>query len=235
MRPIWRSKIQRLLRHLGYDLHRLEPNLADFLKSRSIDTVLDVGANIGQFASRLRAAGYRGLISSFEPSSQPFEALAKTAASDPKWQVYQFGLGDKTATVPIHISRKSTYNSLIRVTSTAAVHDPFSEQVSTETVPLRTLDSVLPEIRGDRLFLKIDTQGFDRYVLQGATRSLEKLLGVQMEVSVVHLYEGTWTLSEALQFMRDRGFIIAQVRPAAFFGPDPTSVLELDLIFRRCA
>jgi hypothetical protein len=71
-------------RAVGYDLRQRRPELIDFLESRQINLVLDVGANSGQFGVALRAGGYCGSIISFEPATKPFEQLVAPLGIGPE-------------------------------------------------------------------------------------------------------------------------------------------------------
>jgi hypothetical protein len=96
MRPI-RRLLRRVLNRFGYDVHRIGfgRDLMDFIRSREIDVVLDVGANVGQFGESLRAGGFLGKIISFEPLSAAYEALAVKAEADGNWDTHHFALGAK--------------------------------------------------------------------------------------------------------------------------------------------
>jgi hypothetical protein len=86
---------------------------------------------------------------------------------------------------------------------------------------------------GKNVFLKIDTQGFEQRVLEGARRSLEHICGLLLELPIVHLYENTWTFREALAYLENAGFVLSQVQPTNYLTVDPVSIVELDCVFRR--
>jgi Methyltransferase FkbM domain len=100
-------------------------------------------------------------------------------------------------------------------------------------VEVQRLDDIFSRFKGRRVFLKIDTQGFEREVLEGAQESLKEIVGVQAELPIVHLYRGVWSLPEALAYMSKRGFVLGQVRPTNFDSEERVTLLELDCIFRR--
>jgi Methyltransferase FkbM domain len=100
-------------------------------------------------------------------------------------------------------------------------------------VEVQRLDDIFSRFKGRRVFLKIDTQGFEREVLEGAQESLKEIFGVQAELPIVHLYRGVWSLPEALAYMSKRGFVLGQVRPTNFDSEERVTLIELDCIFRR--
>jgi len=172
MGPAMKSKLKKVIRRVGYDLRRCEPDLMDFLRSRQIDTVLDVGANIGQFGYKLRAAGYTGRIISFEPIKAVFQTLKSVADRDGNWTVHHTALGHTRGFQKIKISESSVFSSLLEQTSAAQRYDLAARVLREETISVDLLDNLSAEFRSSRVFLKIDTQGFEREVLSGATESL---------------------------------------------------------------
>ncbi len=102
-----------------------------------------------------------------------------------------------------------------------------------EEIPLARLDDIFAPFQGSRVFLKIDTQGYERQVLEGGSEALKQIVGVQMELPVVHLYKNTWSFAEALTYMSKRGFVLAQITPVNWLSEDSVSAVEIDGIFRR--
>src|SRR5256885_7323928 len=78
--------------------------LRRFLVDERITLVLDVGANEGQFAARLRKLDYQGTILSFEPDERAFTALARNCARDPKWRGLPWALGESDGVLPFHLA-----------------------------------------------------------------------------------------------------------------------------------
>jgi FkbM family methyltransferase len=209
--------------------------LIAFLEHRGIDTVLDVGANDGQFASSLRSMGYEGRIVSFEPISAVFAQLSDRAARDERWVVRQLALGARAEEAQINVSQNSVYSSLLPLTPLATEFDTHAAVVRSETVRVARLDDIFSEFAGGRVFLKIDTQGFEQAVLEGGPQALTTILGVQLELPVEHLYVDVWSLEDALAFMRGKSFVPAQIHPVNMLSDDPTAAIEFDVLFRRSA
>lgn len=216
---MWQITVRRALRRrLGIDILNVRPEIADILLHQQIDLVLDVGANEGQYASMLRAWGYRGRIVSFEPLSAPFRILNARAERDPLWDVVNIGLGDRDTTATINVAANSVYSSILPATAALHAYDDQAAAVSTEVVTVRRLDSVLAEVQRDsrRLYLKVDTQGYERNVIEGAGPLLETFQAVQLELSENPMYEGEPTFLEMTTWLASRGFRIGLLRPFAF-------------------
>lgn len=223
-------------RYLGYEIRAIgkEPGLFQFLVSRKIDLVFDVGANTGQFGRELRRQGFQGDIISFEPVREVFADLQNRIHGDPKWSAHCLALGAEPGRGTVHVSRASVYSSLVKQREFAIHFDDAIEVTANEEVEIARLDNFVGVTEGRHAFLKIDTQGFEKQVLAGAERVLDKVEGVLLEVSLVPLYVDTWKLEDVVAFMRSKGFVLAQVKPVnALRISDGVSFLEIDCLFRR--
>lgn len=192
-----KHQFRTLLWKAGYDITRFNPashpiaRRQRFFETFQIDTVLDVGANIGQYGYELRHdLGYVNRIMSFEPLSAAFSILQRKAALDPAWQVFNHALGDVEATTEINIAGNSESSSLLPMLPAHLKSAPQSQYVGKELISVKTLDQILPTLCHDsrNIYLKLDTQGFEKHVLVGAAASLTRIDTVQMELSLVPLY-----------------------------------------------
>jgi FkbM family methyltransferase len=225
--------VKRALKRFGLDIRRSEfdRDLMEFIAHRQIDTVIDVGANVGQFGQELRAKGYRGKIISFEPIASVYETLTATTTTDTQWESHNCALGVETGEATIHVSQASVFSSILPSTEAATRFDKTAGIARIETIAVRRLDDACRGLPGNVL-LKIDTQGFERQVLEGGRCVLSTLKGVLMELPIVHLYQGTWRFHEAVAFMDEAGFVPAQIRPVNYHSADPVSLVEVDCLFR---
>ncbi len=238
-RPLERL-LRRLARRMGYDLVRRDKpreaaaQLVATLRRFEVDAVLDVGANAGQYARRLRRAGYGGPILSFEPLPQVHAALVKAARGDPAWRVAPpMALGDTDGEVTIGRSAESDMSSILpqnplleRISPSAAIEERVR-------VPLRRLDSLVeidPAWR--RMFLKIDVQGFEPRVLEGAEGLWPRIVGVQLEMALVPLYEGEQEFRAIISAMEARGFALHLLIPG-YFERKLGRQLQVDGVFYR--
>jgi FkbM family methyltransferase len=230
--------IKQSLRWFGLDIRRIGPGrfpeLVDFLVARDVDVVLDVGPNLGWFGQRLRERGYRGKIVSFEPIEAVFRELKSLAERDSNWQAHRLVFGAVASRTLINVSRKSDYSSIRDQSEAARRFGPVAAVMCQEEVTVARLEDLFDPFRECTVFLKIDTQGYERPVLEGAREALRHIVGVQLELPLVHLYRDTWSLADALIYMREMGFVLAQLTPVHWVSEDPVSVLEIDGVFRRC-
>jgi FkbM family methyltransferase len=213
-------------------------NLTEVLRHYRIDTVLDVGANEGQFAAMLRqGANFRGTIHSFEPASQSFAKLMTRAASDSSWHVHRLALGRSAGEVTLNLSEYSTFSSLLRpsIFGTGTFSD--IRVVNTEKVPMSTLDIFVKEHFAEgnaRILLKMDTQGFDLEVFDGASESIPRICALISELSLMPIYEGMPRYDEMLETYEKSGFAVSGIFPVT--RTSDLALIEVDcLMIRRDA
>ena len=202
--------------------------LRDLLLQLRIDCVLDVGANRGQFARELRGIGYDGLIISFEPIGNEFLALKEQFKNDPKWSGYQVALGSRDESLSITIPRLTVMSSLLE--STVA-----ERGARKELVKVRRLDNMLPSLMKDfdssRVFLKMDTQGYDLEVFRGTSGCIDKIQGIQSELSIQALYKNMPHYLEVLEAYEAAGFDLYNL--SVVNRVSNGGLLELNCFMRR--
>lgn len=210
------SRRARLISHLGATL------------------VLDVGAHLGDWSYQLRRAGYEGRIVSFEPLAAGYARLEAAAASDPNWVCRRIAVGDRDGTVEMNVSENPQSSSLLSISERHRRSAPESAYVSRERVPMTRLDTIWDELAtsSDRVFIKLDVQGFELHALRGAEASLASVVGMHVELSLVPLYEDGPLYLEVVENLRDRGFRLAGVDPV-LEDAETGELLQMDGIFVR--
>ncbi|HVI25616.1 MAG TPA: FkbM family methyltransferase [Xanthomonadaceae bacterium] len=235
------SLLRRAINHCGFDLTRYRPEaseagrLARMLQHNEVNLVIDVGANVGQYARRLRQAGYAGRILSFEPLLEAHARLLALSRNDPHWTVGpRVAIGDREHEVELHISGNSVSSSVLEMLDSHIAAAPGSEYVATERVSMATLDGLLREhLHKDvRPFLKVDTQGFEDRVLAGASAVLAQARGVQLELSLVSLYEGQQLFEPLMDHLSRTGFSVWAIWPG-FCDAATGRMLQVDAVFFR--
>lgn len=200
-----------------------------------IDLVLDVGANRGQFASEIRACGFSGGIVSFEPLSDAYGQLKQASAGDANWIAHpRCALGDHNGEVEINIAGNSDSSSILPMLESHRSVAPQSAYKGKELVSLYTLDAVSGAYFKDARapFLKIDTQGFEWQVLDGARDTLPHIKGIMAELSLVPLYEGQHLWREVIDRLEAAGFTLWGFVPT-FSDISQGRTLQVDGIFYR--
>lgn len=201
---------------------------------RDIDMVIDGGANGGQYARWLRRCGFRGRIVSFEPASETFDVLSEVAGPDDEWHCYNAALGREDGQVLLHLTRTSLGSSVLERTGLHAEVWPTDVDAGTELVAMRSLRSLWAELgcAGRRVYLKLDVEGAELSVLEGAGPYLDHVALLELELPLVPMHRDAPSLTDMLTFLTARGF-----SPVALeqnhSGVDTGQMLVVDGIFRR--
>jgi FkbM family methyltransferase len=210
-------------------------HIAWILRELDINCVLDVGANKGQYGRRLRRAGYRGRIVSFEPVREFVRTLRDVASKDPAWHVFELALGDADTEMEIN-SRPGQMSSLLPSSEWGEQWHERLRIAEKERITVRRLDglfdSVIDGLDEPRVYLKLDTQGYDLKAFIGAGERVGEILGMQSELSCVPIYEGMPRLPEQVTVYERAGFEITGMFPVA---RDRVSlrVIEFDAVMVR--
>lgn len=202
------------------------------LKTYNIDTVLDVGANIGQFASELRNIGFKGTIISFEPTSEAFSKLKENSKKDKNWKVYNYSLGEFDGETEINISKNSVSSSMLKDLPQLTESAPEAKFISKERITVKKIDTIFNEFNLSRqkVFLKIDTQGYENMVIDGAIQSLPFISGIQIEMALIPTYEGAITFEEMITKLKKYNFITTSIE-SGYYDKNSGKLLEVDGIF----
>jgi FkbM family methyltransferase len=234
-RPVRRFG-RRTANRLGFDIDRdpFPPRLVRLCDTAGVDTVVDGGANTGQYAGMLRAAGFAGRIVSCEPLSGPYRELAAAAARQPTWTAVRTALGDQQGAIRVHVAGNSQSSSVLEMLPAHLAAAPESRYVGAEEAPVTTVDRLCERYRIDpaRCLLKLDVQGYEGQVLAGAGGVLPRLAAVQLEMSLVPLYAGQPLLPELVGRLAEHGLDLWAVQPG-FSDARSGRMLQCDGVFVR--
>lgn len=229
-------KLNKVFRNLGIDVRRfptqLLRNRLKLLKTNNINLIFDVGGNVGQYATEMRNIGYDGKIVSFEPIKEAYDKLASKAEVDDNWDTVQIALGDSDGDVTINVSGNLASSSIRKINNLHVQTMPTTATVRSETIKINKLDSIIHNYlkKEDQLFVKIDTQGFEKNVIMGAKASTEFIAGFQMELSLVELYDGEMLFLEMIEFLREMGYEVHSLEPG-FADPKTGQLYQVDALF----
>jgi FkbM family methyltransferase len=233
--------IKRLALTFGVELNHYNPaqsldaRMSRMLEHHGIDLILDVGANTGGYGLSLRELGFQGDILSFEPLAQAHSELTQAVTTDARWHIApRMAVGAEDGEIVINVAGNSTSSSVLPMHDAHIQAAPQSNYVGSEQVPLRRLDSLThPVLTPDRTtLLKIDTQGYEMPVLLGAKALLPHIRGIQLELSVIPLYEGQSLYRELIEWLGEQGFELWNLIPG-FVDKSSGRLLQFDGIFFR--
>ena len=211
--------------------------LRELFAAKAIDCVFDVGAFNGHFGNFLRKkVGFSGTILSFEPQPEPFGALEEASRRDERWHAFPVALGAQPGEFEMNVMNKLWFSSFLAPSAATPQNMASRNTVeSTVRVPIERLADRFDELAAahgfKRPFLKMDTQGFDLQVLQGALPRIGQFLGLQSEVSIVQIYVGMPSWKEALAEYEKAGFALCAFFPVSRDGQ--LRAVELDAVMVR--
>lgn len=240
--------VRRLLKAGGYSVYRDVPRdlanplgvehaahaalLRAVLGRARVNCVLDVGAHRGGYRDLLRESGYGGEIVSFEPVAASFAALRERAAGDPAWRVHRLALGRAPGLAQINVAREANFTSFLEPNAFSVERFGGSAVEHREEVEVKRLDAIEGLVGEDaRVLLKTDTQGWDLEVIEGASGCLDRVVALQVELSVRPIYEGATDWLSTLARLRELGFRPAQLTSVG--RDDALGLLELDCLLVR--
>jgi FkbM family methyltransferase len=203
---------------LGVDVrgikHTEKGILRALLARLPLAALLDVGANVGQYARLVRSAGYGGTIISFEALESAHALLTKNAHKDRSWLVAPCAaVGSQEGTVEMNVAADSASSSVLPMTSLLRQAAPQAAYIDRQSICSTRLDTYAGVPAAGELYLKVDTQGFELEVLRGASGLLSRISAVQLELSLVPLYQGAPAMTDLIHYLDERGFDLFQLVP----------------------
>ena len=202
--------------------------LKDLLQQFKINCVLDVGAHTGDFAMVLRRIGYEGHIVCFEPNPESFRKLCRKFKADRFWRGMNIALGSKNTTQSFNITREPNLSSFLTPRSAAVEH--------VISVNVKGLDSIFEDlihsIEAPKVFMKMDTQGYDIEVVRGAGVFIQNILGIQSEISVKPIYKNMPCYLDALRYYESCGFQLINLF-SAYQNKKYGNIIEYDCLMAR--
>lgn len=216
-------------------VHPDDVRVVDLLDHHGVNTIFDIGANVGQYAQRMRLAGFTGKIISFEPISSNVKHIANLASADPKWEIApRMAIGAEDGHVEINLSQNNDMSSILNIEKATLKALPKGKYVGKEKVAVKTLDTIFDQFatKSDKVFVKVDTQGFELPVIQGSQEMMAsgKILGWQLELSLMPLYHNEPTFEEIVTYLKKVGYDTHYIMQG-YFSKKINRQLQIDGIF----
>ena len=225
--------IKKLLRKFGYDLVRYHPVYDIALKKHAIETVIDIGANTGQFALSIHEQLPHAMIYSFEPLHDVFLKLSENLKSVETFKAFNVGLGEKNEATAILRSSFTPSSSLLPMTELHKKLYPKSSGATPETIEIKRLDDMASSmpITGN-LLVKLDVQGYEDKVLRGGGNLIGQAKMILVETSFIQLYENQPLFDDIYRIVRELGFTYQGSRER-HYSKETGELIYEDAIFTR--
>lgn len=203
--------LRKLIWKTGFDIRRYrpEPDELIWLKKIGIKTIVDIGANIGQFAEEIRPDLPDAFIYSFEPLKDCYDTLVKAMKDDKKFKAFNIALGDANDEVIMHRSEYSASSSILKMAQSHKDLYPYTKRSTDEKITVRRLDDIKemnPSHLQKEILVKIDTQGYEDRVIRGGTEFLKQAKVIIIETSFITLYEKQLLFADIYKMLTDLGF-----------------------------
>ena len=223
------------LRFRGIDYEQYCHLRQPWLLAMNIRTIIDVGANVGQFALLAREVFPLAQILSFEPLPECFAAL-ESCLPAPNFQAFNLALGDKDAELDFHSAHHSPSSSFLRMNDFHKEAFPESrdgQESESVKVKVRRLDDIVNGLDlKERILLKLDVQGYEDKVIAGGAELLKRVSVVISETSFRPLYDGQTLFKDVHGALLEAGFVF-QGNLNQMFSPADGRIVSADSIFVR--
>jgi FkbM family methyltransferase len=209
--------------------HRVAHALAHY--QPGFRTILDVGANEGQFALAVAHHFQSAEICAFEPVPDVFECLRRNTRNEPRIRLYDVALGSSSGRIRFYRNRYTQVSSALSIDPDNKQPNYDATAVSCIEVPVARLDDLASHLNLRRpVLLKLDVQGFEREVLLGAERLLGSIDYVLLEMAFVQLYVDQPLFDELDDFLRRLNYRL--VAPLGFNEGADRTIIEADMLYR---
>jgi FkbM family methyltransferase len=239
--------LKKVVNSLGVDLVRISPTTKgdtnkdkdyylhegkrfEWLRDYSFRTIIDIGANEGQFAGKILTIFPNSIIHCFEPLKNVFKVLQSNFKDHKNVMLYNFGLGAEEVEKEIFKNEYSPSSSLLEMLDLHKKNFDFAVKVEHEKIDVKKLDSVFSEKLDKPLLIKIDVQGYEEYVLQGGENVVMQADVVIIETSFYPLYIGQPLFKDIYSYFLERGFEYAG-NIEQLIAPTDSKILQADAVF----
>jgi FkbM family methyltransferase len=221
-----------------FNIHLVSSNVykqgkyrVSLLDQLGINLVADIGANIGQYSLELINGGYKKNIISFEPLTDVYDKLVERAGYFDNWTIYdRCAIGNETGEIEINVSENYESSSIYNVLEKSIQAEPSTKFIKKEKVKIVKLSDSLKFDKNSKIHLKIDVQGFEEQVLLGAAAIFDHVYSIEVEISLLPLYEGALSPQTLLTKLSAYGFSPAYYT-SVFEDINTGGVLQLNGLF----
>jgi FkbM family methyltransferase len=230
-------KLIRVLTKMSYVhaflLHRVAAGVEHepLLRRLACRTVIDIGANRGQFALAAYASGSR-VIHSFEPLESAAKSFESVFRHNQHVALHKVAIGPERARSILHVSNREDSSSLLPIGAGQISLFPGTGEVRTASVQIAPLQDfvAIPGIRAPAL-LKIDVQGYELDALRGCEALLEAFAYVYVECSFVELYGGQALAHQVIDWLQKRNLVLKSIHNC--YEDNAGQVIQADFLFGR--
>lgn len=200
----------RVIKSYNPSQERLREVKNNWLEKLNIQTIIDVGARTGGYASKARALFPNAHIYSIEALEEPFRELVSRFSDDKRFKAFNIGVSNMEGTVSFFLCDDNPgSSSLLKMEALHKEAYPFAKENTEIQINVTTMDKLFRnEVMADNLLIKLDVQGAELMVLEGAKNLLERAKLVYSEISFNQLYEDAASLEDLQSYLKKYGFVV---------------------------
>jgi FkbM family methyltransferase len=223
-----------ILRQQGGDISTFIALNQPWLHDLMIATVIDIGANKGQFALTIHALFPEASIYSFEPLPDCYQKMLHRLQGVKNFSAYNIGIGDSSDELTFQANAFTPSSSFLPMKNAHKELFPFTQNIQKIKVKVQTLDSITQTIPlTEPLLIKIDVQGYEKQVLRGGEQTIKQAKIIIIETSFEELYEGQALFDEIYRQLTDWGFVYVGCLHQ-LYNPQDGRALQADSLFLKC-
>jgi FkbM family methyltransferase len=231
------SKVAQVLRSARFTRAAFQHRVLAGVEHRSIlshplATIVDIGANRGQFALAARHWAPCARVVSFEPLPGPAAIFRRLFSNDSQVTLHPSAIGPTAETRTIHISARDDSSSLLPISAAQTTFFPGTAEIATTPVPIAPLANFLqPSDIAPPALLKLDVQGFEYDALLGCLSLLPRFQWIYCECSFVELYTGQKLAADVIAFLAENGFHLSGIYNSSYDAAG--HCIQSDLLFQN--
>ena len=203
------NPIRKILQKTGLDIHKYRPQASyfEYIKTLHIGTILDIGANTGQFALEARKSLPEAQIYSFEPILSCFKAMEGVFKGDKRFKAFHYALGDKEEKMTINVSSYTPSSSILSMSEKHKELFPHTKEHTKENIEVKKLDDIARNLELKKeILIKVDVQGFEMKVIHGGLETFKEAKVIFIESSFTNLYKGQASFDDIYEKLKSIGF-----------------------------
>ena len=200
------------------------------LSKYNVSLVLDVGAHYGETVKEIRSNGYTKKIISIEPTPKSFDILSRI--KDKSFYFFNIAFGEKPGLLRFYEFEDSDMNSFLEVKTNTSYQ--INQLGVGRLIECTTLDIFMEDnnLENEVIFLKLDVQGFELNILKGLKKYKDKIIALQVEISINSIYKSASNLEDFSKWLIENDFRIISIVTERFHETE-TQAYDVDILCLR--
>ncbi len=205
------------------------------LAGKETPVVLDIGASVGNTVAHVLEICPAARVFAFEPQPDQATRIKERFSDNERVKINSCGVGASNARMQLHLSSRRQSSSLLPLSNFGLEAEPFAQEEAVLDIDVITLDDWYHSLESPPKTLdliKVDTQGFEKFVIAGGQQVFSKASYVIMEASFRPVYQGQTVYDDLVPLVKNAGFAVKAVA-AGYYNRVNGELIEVDILFER--